>query len=193
MGTGLEKRLRAAVDELPDGLREHVYRVETEAVRLAVLHGLDVDRARWAALGHDLLRHKVEPPQAFALAQRYGITPDEIELATPVLLHGRTAARLLVVDFGVDDADVLAAVDCHTTGRAGMSRLEKLLFIADKIEEHKVAAYPEWQEVRRLADTDLDAALLRFLDLHVERAVRLGWLLHPRSIEARNELLLSRA
>jgi HD superfamily phosphohydrolase YqeK len=70
-----------------------------------------------------------------------------------------------------------------------MTAIEKVLFLADKVEEEKLERYPEWREVRELADSSLDAALRRFLDLHFQQAVRRGWLIHPRSLEARNEIL----
>jgi predicted HD superfamily hydrolase involved in NAD metabolism len=186
----IEQRLRAAVAALPRGLREHVLRVEVEAVRLATRYGVDVGRARVAALGHDLVRHK-RPEELLTLAKRYGHASDEIELATPILVHGPVAARMLADDYAVADADVIAGVDCHTTARAGMSDLEKVLFIADKSEPQKLAERPAWDEVRRLADESLDAALLRFLDLHIEEALERRWLLHPRTLEARNALLRS--
>jgi len=192
----LESRLRDAVEALPMGLRDHVLRVEAEAVRLADRHGVDRERARIAVLGHDLLRHKTAP-ELLALAAVHGLQPDAVEQTAPVLIHGPLAARILQSAYGMTDADVLAAIDCHTTARAGMSTLEKVLFVADKIEPEKVERNPSWREVRELSEIDpstgsghgLDRALLRWLDLHLEEAVRHSWLLHPRSVEARNQLL----
>ncbi len=181
-------RLRDAVAAMPAGLREHVLRVEQESLRLARRHGVEPERARLAALGHDLVRAR--PPQALLdLARETGVEADAIERRAPVLIHGPIAARLLASEYGIEDADVLAAVASHTTARPGMSRLEKVLFLADKIEEGKVERRPEWAEVSRLAASDLDAALLRFLDLQVVHAVAQGWSIHPRTIAARNELL----
>ena len=182
-------RLREAVEALPPSLREHVLRVEIEAVRLASLHRVDEDRARIAALGHDLVRHK-RGPELLELAARYELSPDEVERAAPILVHGPVAARMLDRDYALDDSDIFAAIDCHTTARAGMSALEKVLFIADKIEPGKLEHWPACEEVRDLAKHDLDRALLRFLDLHFEQALGRGWLLHRRSLEARNEVLL---
>jgi HD superfamily phosphohydrolase YqeK len=72
-----------------------------------------------------------------------------------------------------------------------MTPLEKVLFVADKIEPAKVAAHVAYREVYDLSLTSLDAAVLRYLDLNLEEAVRRRWLTHRRSHEARNELLLS--
>jgi predicted HD superfamily hydrolase involved in NAD metabolism len=184
----LTARLRDAVDRLPEGLRAHVLRVEQEGVRLARRHGVDVDRMRIAALSHDLVRAE---PAAGLLGQalRYQVSADEIESASPILLHGPLAARALEREYGYADPEVLAAVASHTTARPGMSKLEKALFIADKIEHDKVQRRPALAEVRELADRDLDAALLRFLDLHLIEAVERRWQLHPRTVAARNELL----
>ncbi|HWC30748.1 MAG TPA: HD domain-containing protein, partial [Dehalococcoidia bacterium] len=73
--------------------------------------------------------------------------------------------------------------------RAGMSKLEQVLFIADKVEPHKLAREAALAEVKDAAQADLDAAVLRYLDLNLEEAVRRGWQVHVRSLEARNELL----
>ncbi len=192
MISNLETRLRQAVATLPDGLREHIRRVEEEAVRLAALHGVDEHRARLAALGHDLVRHK-DGAALLQLAAVYDMTPDAIERASPILVHGPVAAVMLWRDYGLDDAELLAGVDCHTTARAGMALLEKVLFVADKVEPHKLAREPALAEVRQLAEDDLDAALLRYLDYNLEHSVRRRWQVHPRSNEARNELLTARA
>jgi predicted HD superfamily hydrolase involved in NAD metabolism len=186
--TELENRLRAAVAELPEGLREHIRRVEEEAVRFAALHGVDEERARLSALGHDLVRHK-KGQELLDLAAAYSLTPDAVERASPILVHGPIAAAMLARDYGVEDAELLAGIDCHTTARAGMSRLEQVLFVADKVEPHKLAREPVLAEVKGLAQDDLDAAVLRYLDLNLQEAIRRGWQVHVRSLEARNELI----
>lgn len=188
----LTARLRDAVDHLPEGLRAHVLRVEAEAMRLAELHGLDPERLRIAALGHDLARAESDE-DLLQLARRYELSLDEIEKASPILLHGPLAARVLEREYGYGEAEVLAAVAAHTTAHPGMSTLEKALFVADKIEHDKVQRKSGLAEVRNLADRDLDAAMLRFLDLHLIEAVERRWQVHPRTVAARNELLATKA
>jgi predicted HD superfamily hydrolase involved in NAD metabolism len=183
-----EVRLREAVAALPEGLREHIRRVEEEAVRLAALHGVDEGRARLAALGHDLVRHETGP-RLLQLAAAYGLTPDDIERASPILVHGPVAAAMLLRDYAVDDSELVAGVDCHTTARAGMTALEKVLFVADKIEPHKLAREAALAEVKEAAETDLDAAVLRYLDYNLAQSIRRRWQVHRRSNEARNELI----
>jgi predicted HD superfamily hydrolase involved in NAD metabolism len=182
--------LEAAVAELPRGLREHVERVVVEARRLAARHGIDEKRAVIAALGHDLMRgHR--PDELLREAEAAG-TPSAVERSEPILLHGPLSAKLMRERYGIDDHEVLAAARYHTTARAGMGALERLIFVADKIEPDKAAGDPALSEARRLADESLDAAMLRILDRQIERALAKGWPLHPDTVAARNELLLSR-
>lgn len=184
-------KLRQAVDALPPGLRDHVHCVVREARRLAALYGVDQGRIELAALGHDLAR-AMSPEELLEAARAFGLDPDEVERTEPVLLHGPVSARIMASHYGVDYAEVLAAARHHTTARPGMSLLEKLLFLADKIEQGKVREHPALAEVRRLARHDPDEAILRYLDLNLARAAEKGWPLHPDSVAARNELLLRR-
>ena len=187
----LEARLRDAVSSLPDGLRGHVLRVEAEARRLAELHNVDEHRSVVAALGHDLVRH-LNAGELLAAATEYGHVVDPVEAQSPILVHGPVAARILSLDFGLEDTELLDGIDCHTTARAGMTALERVLFIADKVEPHKLKREPSLGEVKDTAEEDLLAATLLYLDYNLGQSVKRGWLVHPRSLEARNELLTLR-
>jgi len=188
--TGRES-LREHIEGLPSGLRRHIEAVVAEARRLARLHGVDEERAVLAAWTHDIVR-ATDPEELLRLAHELGLNPNEVEEAAPVLLHGPVAARLLASRYGVEDEEVLAVARWHSTGQAGMSTLEKVLFLADKVEPGKAAGRADLEEVRRLAETDLDGAVLRYLDLQLVEAVGQGWPLHPDTVAARNELLLTR-
>ena len=185
----LQTRLRDAIEALPEGLRDHILRVEAESRGLAERHGVDEQRAVVSALGHDLVRH-LKGPELLAMASQYGLAPDSIEVASPILVHGPVAARILARDYGFEDAEILAGIDCHTTARAGMTPLEQVLFVADKVEPNKLTREAELGEVKALAEDDLRAAVLRYLDLNIEKSLRRRWQVHPRSLEARNELLV---
>jgi predicted HD superfamily hydrolase involved in NAD metabolism len=187
----LEEALRDDLRRLPEGLRLHIERAASEADRLAALHGVDAAKVRTAVLGHDLVR-AFPPDELLSVAEKIGLKPNEAERAAPVLLHGPVAARLLSERFAVDDPEVLAAVRHHTTGRAGMSAVEKVVFLADKTEPDELAYYPEWREVHELAQRDLDAAMLKALELYLERARREAWTVHPDVTAAHDDLLSRR-
>jgi predicted HD superfamily hydrolase involved in NAD metabolism len=180
----IEAELRRELERLPEEVRAHTERVLDEALLLASRHGIDASKVRLAALGHDLLR-ATPREELLRMAGEKGIEPNEAERVEPVLLHGVLAARLLSERFGIEDAEVLNAVRYHTTGRAGMPDVEKIVFLADKTEPDELAHYPEWREVRDLAQDDLDAAMLRALELYLEQARRMGWTVHPDVVAAR--------
>lgn len=192
MSDAVQRRLRQSLDAQPAGLRAHVLRVVVEAQRLAPVHGIDASAATVAALGHDLLR-ALAAEDFLGIAERQGYPSDDADRMEPILLHGPLAVRLLRDEYGIDDDDVLGAVAAHTTARPGMTRLQKLLFVADKIEPEKVARKPTLTRVRELAERDLDAAALAYLDHLLRAAADGGWPLHPNTIAARNELLAARS
>jgi predicted HD superfamily hydrolase involved in NAD metabolism len=183
--------LKAAIGRLPLGLAEHVERVVAEAERLAAgFTGLDRERVELAAWGHDIAR-ALSPQRLLAEARRFGLEVSPVEAQAPILLHGPVGAEILRRDYGIEDAEVLAAARFHSTGRAGMSLLEKVIFVADKIEPSKVRAKPALARVRELAHHNLDAAILEYLDQMLKTARRQGWPVHPDAVAARKELLLA--
>jgi predicted HD superfamily hydrolase involved in NAD metabolism len=188
----VEERLRASLLKVPSGLAEHVMRVVDEARHLAEIHRIDRAAVTIAALGHDLLRaHSDE--RLLHIAEEQGYPADPVDRMEPILLHGPLAVPILREQYKVIDADVLGAVAYHTTAHAGMTPLQKLLFVADKVEPHKRDKAPaQIDRVIDLAQRDLDAAMLAYLDYHVVYAVDAGWPLHPNTMAARNELLAKR-
>jgi len=184
--------LKAAIGRLPRGLAEHVERVVAEADRLAAgFKELDREQVELAAWGHDIAR-ALSRRELLARARGFGLEVSPVEEEAPILLHGPVGAEILRQEHGIDDPEVLAAARFHSTGRAGMSLLAKVIFVADKIEPGKVRAKPALARVRELADRDLDAAILEYLDQMLMVAREEGWPLHPQAVAARNELLLSR-
>ena len=184
--------LKAAIGRLPRGLAEHVERVVAEADRLAAgLKELDREQVELAAWGHDIAR-ALSRRELLARARGFGLEVSPVEEEAPILLHGPVGAEILRQEHGIDDPEVLAAARFHSTGRAGMSLLEKVIFVADKIEPGKVRAKPALARVRELADRDLDAAILEYLDQMLMVASEENWSLHPQAIAARNERLLTR-
>jgi predicted HD superfamily hydrolase involved in NAD metabolism len=183
-----EELLRAALLKVPAGLAEHVIRVLDEALRFAEIHDVDKQDVRVAALGHDLLR-ALNNERLLGIAADQSYALEDADRMEPILLHGPLAVAILQEQYKVLDADILGAAAYHTTAHAGMTRLQKLLFIADKIEPWKRARDDAMDRVAELAETDLDAAMLVYLNHHIEVALEAGWPLHPHTIAARNELL----
>ena len=186
-----EELLRAALLKVPAGLAEHVIRVVDEAQRLAEIHQADRQAARIAALSHDLLRAHSEE-RLLRIAEEQGYALDPADRLAPILLHGPLAVPILQERYDVMAAEILGAVAYHTTANEGMTLLQKIIFIADKIEPDKLARDPRLQAVVDSADDDIDKAMLLYLDLYLKRGVDEGWPVHSHTIAARNELLAAR-
>jgi nicotinate-nucleotide adenylyltransferase len=158
----------------------HVRGCEQEAVRLAERWGVDEGLAAEAAILHDMTK-KVQGAEQLHLCEEYGIITDVDEKANTKLLHAKTGAALARALFGVCD-EVYSAIAWHTTGRAGMSLLEKLIYIADYIEPTR--DFEGVETLRRLAYADLDAALIRGLEMSLEDLESRGAVPHVNSLSA---------
>ena len=186
----LPPRIVDRLRRLPDGLREHIERAREVAGELAVRHGVDPAPVDLGAAAHDLYR-AMKGETLLQEARRYGLDIHQVEEKTPVLLHGALSARWLQQAVGVSDSRVLEAVRWHSTGRRGMGPVAKVVFLADKLDPEKVRRHPDLEEVAELAQDSLDRAVLRYLEREITYLLQKGALVHPESIELRNELLTS--
>ena len=164
----------------------HTAGVAAAAARLAALHHADEHKAKLAGWLHDCTRH-LSDAEAKKLCKSNGVKPDEIMKQLPYLLHGYTAAIIAAKNFDVHDTDVLNAVRYHTTGRVGMSLLEKIVLLADKIEPNR-EEYPGLADIRALAETDLDAALAMFMELNIEYEKTKHSTFHPLAEDALRDI-----
>ncbi|MBR5769201.1 MAG: nicotinate (nicotinamide) nucleotide adenylyltransferase [Clostridia bacterium] len=159
----------------------HILRVEKAAIELAEHYGENVFKARAAALLHDVTKRKSAEEQQ-RMAEEFGIPGAGEFVKSPKVAHAFTAAGYAEHRLYVDDPDILDAIRYHTTGRAGMSRLEKIIFLADGIEEGRTFAGVD--EIRAAAFEDLDKAMLISLEKTKEKIDGKGAYLHPYTAEA---------
>ena len=164
-------------------------RVRKLARKLAKRHGVDKDASELGAACHDLARH-MRPDALLEEAVRLGIPIHPVERNVPIMLHGPAAATWLDLDGEIPGSRVIEAVRFHTTGKISMSTVSKVVFLADKLEPDKVRRRPELGEVLRLASVDIDTALLEYVNRQIVRRVERGDLLHPSTLEFRNELIV---
>lgn len=180
----LEQLRCVAVTYLDHRRVPHVLGTEQEAARLARRYGADVGKARTAALLHDCTK-RLSQAEQMALCDRYGISPDDVERREPQLLHARTGAALARDVFGVDE-EIYHAIRFHTTGRAGMTVLEKVVCLADYTEPNR--DFPGVDELRRASCEDLDRGLLLGLERTIMKTETAGRTVHRASLEARDAL-----
>jgi nicotinate-nucleotide adenylyltransferase len=178
---GFERRLFTALG--PSRLR-HSLCCMTETVRLGLQNGVDPAKAALAGLLHDCA--KSLPPEAEQeYARRMSPPLDEMTLDSHELLHAPLCARIAEETFGISDPEILHAIRYHTTGCPGMNTLDKVLFLADKIEPTR--SFPSVEDLRAAAD-DLDGAVLALLKFTEDYLRDKEKHLHPDSTAARRWL-----
>lgn len=142
---GIDEMKRKLV-ELNPGSYMHCIRTMEEAVRLSEHYGEDTEKARIAGLLHDCGKRMTG--------------------GNDNLTHSKTGAHIAADIFHVNDGDILNAIAYHTTGRENMSMLEKIIFIADKIEQGR--KYDGVSEIRKTAYEDIDKAIIMSIESTVE-------------------------
>ena len=166
----------------------HVLGTAEEAARLARRYGADETQARVAGLLHDCTK-KLDMAEQLALCGQYGIVLDPLEQKALKLLHAKTGAAIARHVYGVDDA-VYQAILYHTTGRAGMSLLEKILYLADYIEpSREFANDPDVVRLRETVYEDLERGLLLGLTMTIDEMVGMGNPVHHDTLDARDDLI----
>ena len=158
----------------------HSLGVEKMASELASIYGEDTDKAEFAGRYHDIAKC-FTPEVMDSYVREFGLSDEYI--GNNALAHSKVAAGILRTRFGVTDEEVLNAVSSHTTGRAGMSMLEEIVYVADAIEDNR--NYEGLRELQDLARRDLDAACLFIMDFTIDRIRSMGRDLDDDTLEAR--------
>lgn len=157
-----EKELEKAVISLLKPNRvAHVLGCRDTAVALAKIWGADETHAARAALLHDVTK-ALDGPLQLTLCEAYGIILDNFSTQNPKTLHALTGSLVAERIFG-EAPEVVSAIRSHTTGKANMNMLEKIIYVADYMEPNR--DFPGVAELRRLAYTDMDGALQRGLEM----------------------------
>lgn len=186
--TADEQYIEIIRSRLSDYRFHHSLCVAQEAKRLALLYGADPAKAYTAGILHDIMKDTDKEAQLQILAD-FGATLDEVEKQSPMLWHARSGEVFLRNILGVDDEDILSAVRYHTTGRAGMSRLEQVLFTADFTSADR--NYPDVAVIRALADISLQKAIRYGVEYTIRDLQSKGAVVHPDTLKLYDEIVLS--
>ncbi len=183
----IEKTIEKLKIELDSKRFQHSLNVMETSGLLAQHYGCNVDKARLAGILHDCGKN-YKGDEARAFVEKIGYRPDEIEWAQPRLLHGIIGEHLAKTEYGVSDEEVLSAIHWHTTGKAGMTALEKIIYIADYIEPAR--SFEGIEEMRTVAYESLDRCVVLCSDSTIRYIIKKGVLLHEHTIETRNDTLM---
>ena len=146
---------------LSDKRYEHTLNVKKMAVKLAKRYGVNEEKAALAALLHDSAKEISKDEMKELMAQYPQYAEGGAERPSPVW-HGVCAAILARTQWGVTDEAMLSAIACHTAGKPGMSRLDKIVYLADMTSKER--DWPGVNKLRKLEMKDLDAAMLAALE-----------------------------
>lgn len=158
----------------------HVIGCSDTALALARQYGADPEHARRAGILHDITK-ALNAREQLKLCECYGIILDNFYRENPKLLHAKTGAAVAERIFGECEA-VCRAICWHTTGKADMSLLEKILYLADYVEPNR--SFDTVEPLRSLTFTDIDSAMALGLQMTMEQLRNQSRLIDPNSIAA---------
>lgn len=166
---------------------EHTMNVVREALWIAPLFGVDPEAARQAALLHDT-SNAISVRDMKEVAEACSVSIMEEELRHIRIIHQKLSKEMARRVFDCTSTEILNAIECHTTLKAGASPLDKVLFVADKISWELEGDHAYQAGMRgKLDELDLDEAVLVYLE-HVWGQRDKLKLVHPWLIAAREEL-----
>lgn len=164
----------------------HSLRVADFAKSLALKYNQDPDKAYLAGFYHDCMKIR-DKDQLKKEAEAYGLAwTAEFEEA-PQVVHGFLGALVAEKRYGIQDQDILNAIRYHTTGRPGMSDLEKIIYLADYAEPER--NFDGVEEARKDISKSLDLAMLKSLNRTLKFLIDKNIYMTSQSVEARNDFL----
>lgn len=164
----------------------HSKGVEYMAGELAQHYGVDVKKAQLAGLVHDCVKN-IPYEEMLKLCKELGCELDFVTQNEHKLIHAPLGAYYVKKVLGVDDDEIFDAVYYHTTAKADMSMLTKILYIADAVEPNR--NYDIAEELRKLSFENIDLAILKVIDYTINKLINSGRMLHDETINARNYLI----
>ena len=162
----------------------HILGCRDTAVELAKKWGADESDAARAGLLHDITK-ALDGPLQLTLCDQYGMELDDFSRAYPKTLHAHTGAMVAERIFGENES-VVSAIHSHTTGKAGMNILEKIIYVADYMEPNR--DFDGVEALREAAFTDIDKALKLGLEMTISLLRKEGKTISKESLEALQDI-----
>ncbi len=163
----------------------HSINVAEEAKKLALHYGADPEKAYTAGLLHDILKNTPDS-ELLNFFRENGIILTRTEQVSRKTWHAIAGEAYCRLKLSVTDSEILSAIRWHTTARAGMTLLDKVIFIADFISSDR--DYDGVERMREKAYLSLESAMLEGLQFTLAELIENGWAVHEDSLAAYNEL-----
>lgn len=177
--------IQSVSSQMPEKRWRHTEGVMQSAVVLARRYGADPDKADIAAILHDVAKYWPSDRQEQLLRDK--ALNDELLLYDKPLWHAEIGAYVAETEYGIEDTEILNAIRYHTSGRVGMTTLEKVICLADYIEPGR--DFPGVDHIRRLAETSLEAGLVAGFDSTINLLLARRQVIYPLTVLSRNDLV----
>jgi predicted HD superfamily hydrolase involved in NAD metabolism len=182
-----EKALALVKEQITERRYIHTLGVVESAIELAERYGADVKKAELAAIFHDYAKFRPkEEMEQIIIAEK--MDPALLEYNME-LWHAPVGAYLVNKEAGIQDDEILDAIAYHTSGRVGMSLLDKVVYLADYIEPGR--SFPGVDEVRQTAKQNLDHAVIQALRNTVVFLMKRNQAIYPETFKTYNDLIMN--
>ncbi|RHV68288.1 HD domain-containing protein [Clostridium sp. OM02-18AC] len=175
----LRKQLKSKLDPMR---YEHSVSVSFTCTALAMRYGYDIKKAELAGLMHDCAKRFTDS-ELIQKCQKHNVPLTEAEIKAPAVIHAKYGAFLAENKYGIQDAEIISAISCHTTGKPDMTTLDKILYIADYIEPRRDKA-DNLPQMRYLAFQDLDQTMYEILKGTLDYLGKKGSSIDPMTMQA---------
>lgn len=185
MGLSREELIKAVSGQMPEKRWKHTLGVMEKAVQLADKYGADPVKADLAAILHDVAKYW--PVSEMEAVIRENGLNEELLLHDKQLWHSEVGAFVAQRDYDVDDPEIINAIRWHTSGRVGMSLLDKVVCLADYIEPGR--DFPGVDHIREQAERSLEEGLIAGFDSTISLLISQRRVIYPLTMLSRNDLI----
>ncbi|WAA10352.1 bis(5'-nucleosyl)-tetraphosphatase (symmetrical) YqeK [Fervidibacillus albus] len=180
-----DEALQIIKHHLPEKRYVHTLGVMGTAVQLARKYGCDEKKAEVAAIFHDYAKYRPQEELRQVIVDFH--LPKQLLDFHSELWHAPVGAILVQKEIGIDDEEILNAIKYHTTGRPGMTILEKVIFLADYIEPNR--SFSGVEQVRELAERNLELAVFQALQNTIIYLVEKRVTVYPDTVDTYNDFV----
>lgn len=159
----------------------HTEGVVKRAIEYAKIYNVETEIVKAVAVTHDIAKEFTEEQNNYYI-KKYNIQLDYIEKRNSDLLHQKIGAYICKDKYGFTE-DMVNSIRYHTTGRANMSLLEKIIFLADATEENRKYYSKDYVD---LVKKDIDSGIIEICKFVINRLLEKNKIIHPYSIECYN-------
>ncbi len=189
----MKNNLNAYIEYLQNNLDKkrfkHSLNVAEESVKLAEKYGYNKDKAYLCGLLHDICKNESKE-NMLQMFKEFGIILDDIQKSQYKLWHAILGAKFITEKFGIDDVEIVEAIRYHTTGRANMTKLDKILYLADFISADR--DFEGVEKLREFAYFNLDVAILECFKFSINELCSMNKPIHIDTLEGYNFLIFNR-